>query len=112
MTVSPKSFWLIAAAVVLLTSISAQPHALYIRQVATAGNNTDFKSVTNGGAGSAQISAQAAGSSISTGTGGDRSTPSSPKEFAQLLSGIFFGALVSANPSPFSYLKLTGCLSP
>jgi hypothetical protein len=95
MTVRLKSKVTFAAAIVLLLAVDVASLTLQARQVATAGNNTDAKSVTNGGEGSAQISAQAAGSSISTGTGGQRSTPSSPKEFAQLLSGIFFGSLVS-----------------
>lgn len=98
MTVLKRSIGLVAAAIVLSSTTFALPHTLLIRQVAAASNSSDSNSINNGGAGSAQISAQAAGSSISTGTGGDRSTPSSPEEFAQLLSGIFFGALVSREP--------------
>lgn len=64
---------------------------LLTRQAATGGSNTDGASASNGGAGSAESAAQAAGNSIDTGAGGDRSTPTTQAGFAKLLSGTFFG---------------------
>lgn len=62
------------------------------RQItSTAGNNTNPYGSANGGAQSAADAASAAGHSIDTGTGGDRSTPTTREDFARLLSGTFFG---------------------
>lgn len=75
----------------------------------TATNDTNSKSILDGGAGLTTFSAQAVGNSISTGTGEDRSAPTSPHEYAQLLSGIFFGSLVSlefSRPSNMNVLCL------
>lgn len=74
-------------------TVQAAPFSevLLKRQAGTAGSNTNSNSDSNGGAGSAAQAAQAAGNSIDTGAGGDRSTPSTQKEFAKLLSGPFFG---------------------
>ncbi|CAO1636109.1 unnamed protein product [Parajaminaea phylloscopi] len=63
------------------------------RQTSTAGNNTNPFGSQNGGAQSAANAANAAGHAIDTGTGGDRSTPTTPSDFAKLLSGTFFGCL-------------------
>lgn len=49
---------------------------------------------TNGGSASANDAAAAAGNSIDTGSGGDRSSPTTQDGFARLLSGVFFGALL------------------
>lgn len=70
-------------------------HLFHARQVATSGSNTNISGASNGGSQSAQQAASAAGSSIDTGAGGSRSTPDSPEAFARLLSGTFFGAIVS-----------------
>ena len=105
---SRSRFFLLATALLVLLLASTHAHSvpLIARQVATAGNDTNINSNKNGGAGSAQESAQDAGNSISTGTGGSRSTPSSPKEFAQLLSGIFFGSLVRAGVAVLPHLAI------
>lgn len=63
---------------------------LKIRQVATP---TSGK--VSGGADSAANAAQAAGDTIDTGSGGARSTPQTPKQFAELLSGVFFGGILT-----------------
>ncbi|CAO1613738.1 unnamed protein product [Sympodiomycopsis kandeliae] len=79
-----------------VSTVDAAPsmYGLMQRQVGTAGSNTNGNSETNGGAGSAANAAQAAGNSIDTGSGGNRSTPSTQAAFARLLSGTFFGCLI------------------
>ncbi|PWN27292.1 hypothetical protein BDZ90DRAFT_279657 [Jaminaea rosea] len=89
---------LILISLISLALIEARPSPLRLsprQQAPTGGSNTDGGSSTNGGAQSAADAAQAAGSSIDTGSGGDRSTPATRAEFARLLSGTFFGCLVS-----------------
>lgn len=67
---------------------------LHTRQDGTSGSDTDSSSGANGGAQSANSAAHAAGDSINTGSGGDRSTPNTQGDFARLLSGTFFGCLL------------------
>ena len=73
----------------------SQPHLVHLlpRQATTEGKDTNADSDANGGGKSAETAASAAGASINTGAGGDRSTPASRKQFAELLSGLFFGTL-------------------
>ncbi|PWN93571.1 hypothetical protein FA10DRAFT_277354 [Acaromyces ingoldii] len=77
------------------TISKSQPHLVHLlpRQATTQGKDTNADSDANGGAKSAETAASAAGASINTGAGGDRSTPASRKQFAELLSGLFFGTL-------------------
>lgn len=63
---------------------------LKIRQV-----STQTSGHVSGGADSAANAAQAAGDTIDTGSGGARSTPQTPQQFAELLSGVFFGGILT-----------------
>jgi hypothetical protein len=83
---------LLAIATFSVSSIPSPLHHsdLLRRQTATSINGT-----VQGGSESAQHAAEAAGNSIGTGSGGDRSSPKSQEGFAKLLSGVFFGALLT-----------------
>lgn len=81
---------LLAFAATLCHGGGEEIRMLKVRQVST---QTSGK--VSGGADSAANAAQAAGNTIDTGSGGARSTPQTPQEFAQLLSGVFFGGILT-----------------
>lgn len=86
-------FFCMLAVTVLICS-AAPPSfdvlAFHRRQTATNINGS-----VQGGSDSAQHAAEAAGNSIGTGSGGDRKSPTSQEGFAKLLSGVFFGTLLT-----------------
>lgn len=81
---------LMTFAVICHGGTSDEIRMLRIRQVSTP---TSGK--VSGGADSAANAAQAAGDTIDTGSGGARSTPQTPEQFAELLSGVFFGGILT-----------------